>query len=276
MSVWFAALMGLVQGFTEFLPISSSGHLVLIQSFLGRDIEHDYMLFDVLLHFGTLVSVFICFWPDIRDMILEFFRLLGECIRGKFDLKKTPARHLMIMVIIATLPMIVVPLVNDYIEKLFSSPLLVGCMLFVTALILYIADLAGNGKKTVESATWKDALFVGVLQLVALVPGITRSGTTIMAGSVRGFKREFAVKFAFLMSIPVILGANVFTIKGAVTQGFDTALLLPYIVGVLCAALAGIAAIAIVRYIARRKNYRGFSIYCCCAGALAIVLSLIL
>ncbi|MDY3286081.1 MAG: undecaprenyl-diphosphate phosphatase [Eubacteriales bacterium] len=276
MSAWFAALMGIVQGLTEFLPISSSGHLVLLQSFLGADIEHDYMLFDVLLHFGTLISVFICFWPDIRDMIVEFFRLIGDLFRGKPDLNKTPARRMMIMVVLATVPMLIVPLVNDKIEALFSKPLLVGVMLFVTAIILYIADRTRYGKKTAATAGFKDAFIVGCLQLIALIPGISRSGTTIMGCSVRGFKRDFSVKFAFLMSIPVILGANIFTVKDALAQGFDMALLFPYIIGVLCAALSGIAAISLVRFIANRKSYRPFSVYCVCAGALAIVLSIVL
>ncbi|MEA4824033.1 MAG: undecaprenyl-diphosphate phosphatase [Clostridiaceae bacterium] len=276
MSAWFAALMGIVQGLTEFLPISSSGHLVLLQNFLGADIEHDYVLFDVLLHFGTLISVFLCFWPDIRDMIVEFFRLLGDLFRGKPDLNKTPARRMMIMVVLATIPMVVVPLVDDRIEALFASPFLVGVMLFVTAIILYIVDRARNGKKTAATASWKDALIVGCLQLIALIPGISRSGTTIMGCSVRGFKRDFSVKFAFLMSIPVILGANIFTIKDALAEGIDTAMILPYIIGVLCAALAGIAAISMVRFIANRKSFRPFSIYCVCAGALAIVLSFVL
>ncbi|MBE6931499.1 MAG: undecaprenyl-diphosphate phosphatase [Ruminococcaceae bacterium] len=276
MSIWFAAFMGLVQGLTEFLPISSSGHLVIFQNLLGQNIEHNHMLFDVLLHFGTLVSVFVCFWSDIKEMVLEFIRFLRELTRGEFDLNKTPHRRMMIMILIATVPMVIVPFINDFVEGLFSSPLLVGFMLFITAAFLVISDLHRRGKKTAADATWTDALVIGLLQLVAIIPGITRSGTAIMGGSVRGFKRSFAVKFSFLMSIPVIIGANIFTIADAFSEPFDPSLILPYLIGIVVAALSGIGAISLVRFISSRKTYRPFVFYTIGAGLLTIILSLIL
>jgi len=182
----------------------------------------------------------------------------------------------MIMILIATIPMVVVPFFNDYVEGLFSSPILVGCMLFVTAAFLFVTDQHRKGKKTAADATWLDALSVGLWQLVAIIPGITRSGTAIMGGSLRGFKRSFAVKFSFLMSIPVIVGANIFTISDALAEPFDPSLILPYLIGIVVAAGSGIAAISLVRYISSRKSYRPFVLYTCGAGLLTIILSLIL
>ena len=271
MSVWFAALMGLVQGLTEFLPVSSSGHLVLIHSWFGADIEHDYMLFDILLHLGTLVSVFICFWPDIKALILEFIRFVPDLLSGKPQINKNPVRRMGIMLIIATLPMVIMPFINDKIEVLFTSPQIVGLMLLVTSVMLLVGDRLGGGKKKAATATWKDALIIGIMQLFAVIPGISRSGTAMTGGKIRGFTQKFAVKFSFLMSIPVIIGANIFSIADALQESFDPALLLPYGVGIVIAAISGICAIQMVRMIARKTNFRAFSIYCAILGIITII-----
>ena len=274
MSVWFAALMGLIQGLTEFLPVSSSGHLVLIHSWFGADIEHDYMLFDILLHLGTLVSVFICFWPDIKALILEFIRFVPDLLHGKPQINKNPVRRMGIMIIIATLPMVIMPFINDKVEILFTSPKIVGVMLLVTAVLLYIGDRLGGGQKKAATATWRDALIIGLMQLVAVIPGISRSGTAITGGKLRGFTQKFAVKFSFLLSIPVIIGANIFSIADALQESFDASLILPYSVGIFVAAVSGICAIQTVRMIARKTNFHAFSIYCAILGVVTIVLGL--
>jgi len=275
MTVWLAALMGLIQGLTEFLPVSSSGHLVLVQSVLGTDVEHNYILFDVLLHFGTLISVFICYWQDIKELVLEFIELVKDIISGKPNINKNPTRRMIIMLLIATAPMVTVPLFNDYIESAFTSTLFVGFMLLITAILLVWADISGRKKKTSANASWKDALVVGLTQLVAVLPGISRSGSAIASGMVRGFDRQFAVKFSFIMSIPVIIGANVFTIADAVKESFDTSMILPYAVGIIIAMISGIAAIRFVKSLAQKRNFKPFAIYCSAMGLLTIILSLI-
>lgn len=273
MTILEAAILGLVQGLTEFLPVSSSGHLTLLQAMFG--IEEQGLLFSVLLHFGTLISVFICFWRDIVEMIREFFYLLRDIARGKANPNKTPMRRQMLMVVIATVPMIAAVFVNDVIENLFTSPLLVGFMLLITATLLTVTDLHGFGRKDVSTASWRDALIIGVMQLVAIVPGISRSGTVLTGGALRGFSRGFAVKFAFIMSIPVILGANIFSVADAIREGLDPALIMPCIVGVLVATLAGIAAIKFMNMLIKRRNFRPFVVYCALAGVITIGASLL-
>ncbi len=274
MSLWLAALMGLVQGLTEFLPVSSSGHLVLIQTWLGTDIEHNYMLFDVLLHLGTLVSVFVCFWSDIRELIVEFFRFIPDLCHGKPQINKNPTRRMIFMILIATAPMVIMPFINDKIDFLFSSPIIVGFMLLVTALLLWVGDRVKQGTKDASNSTWYDALLVGLMQLVAVIPGISRSGTAITGGRFRGFSREFAVKFSFILSIPVIVGANIFSISDAIAEGFDMSLLLPYALGVVIAAVSGILAIKMVRYITKKSNFHVFSIYCTIVGIITVLTGL--
>lgn len=273
MTIWEAVVLGLVQGLTEFLPVSSSGHLTLLQAVFG--IEEQGLLFSVLLHFGTLVSVFICFWRDIVEMIREFFYLIRDLARGKANVNKTPMRRQMIMVLLATVPMVAAVFLNDYIESLFTSTLLVGFMLLITAALLVVTDMHGFGRKDASTATWRDALIIGAMQLVAIVPGISRSGTVLAGGALRGFSRAFAVKFAFIMSIPVILGANVFSVVDAVREGLDPAMVMPCIVGVLVAMIAGIAAIKFMNMLVKRRSFRPFVIYCALIGVVTIAASLL-
>ncbi len=273
MNIWEAIVLGAVQGVTEFLPVSSSGHLALFQALFG--IEEQGLLFSVLLHLGTLISVFLCYWRDIAGMIREFFALIRDLIHGRANANKTPMRRQMLMVLLATVPMVLAVLVNDYVESIFTSTLVVGIMLILTAVLLVVADLHGFGRKDAATATWKDALIVGCMQLVAIIPGISRSGTVLTGGALRGFSRKFAVKFAFIMSIPVILGANIFSVADAVREGVDPSMVLPCIVGVLMAMLSGIAAIKFMNMLIRRRNFRPFVIYCTLAGLLTIVASLI-
>jgi len=271
MSVWLAAFMGLIQGLTEFLPVSSSGHLVLIHSLFGAAAEHNSMMFDILLHLGTLISVFICYWSDIKALILEFFQFVPDICHGKPQINKNPVRRMMIMILIATAPMVIMPFVKDYIEVFFNSPQIVGVMLLVTAALLFIGDRVPAGKKKAATASWFDALIVGFMQLVAVIPGISRSGTAITGGKLRGFTRSLSVKFSFLLSIPVIIGANVFSVVDAIQDGFDPSLIFPYIVGILFAAVSGIFAIRLVNLITKKNNFNVFSIYCAIVGVITII-----
>lgn len=275
MKVWEAIVLGLVQGVTEFLPVSSSGHLAIVQALFG--IEEQGLLFSVLLHLGTLISVFVCFWHDIVEMVREFFYLLRDLFhgKGKESLQRNPMRRQMLMVLIATVPMVLAVLVNDYVESVFTSTLFVGFMLIITAILLMVADVHGFGRKDASTATWKDALIVGAMQLIAILPGISRSGTVMTGGALRGFSRKYAVKFAFLMSIPVIIGANIFSVADAVREGIEPSMILPCIVGVVVAAIAGIAAIAFMNMLARRRSFRPFVFYCAIVGLITIVASLI-
>lgn len=272
MNILQAILLGLVQGLTEFLPVSSSGHLVLVQKLLGVNPETDFVLFSVLLHFGTLLAVVIAFWSDIRQLVIEFFRWIGD----GFKIRNQPYRRFLVMLLITIVPMFAVLPVKSYVEEAMSSTLLVGIMLLVTAALLFLSERFSHGRKTERDATWLDALVVGIMQCFAVMPGLSRSGTTMVGGLLRGFSREFAVRFAFIMSLPVILGANILEVGDALASSpvVPTPLYI-YIVGVLVALVSGLAAIKMVKFVAKRGNFRPFFVYCVLIGIVTIVLSFV-
>lgn len=280
MSVWFAAFLGLVQGVAEFLPISSSGHLSLFQNFFHMEnVEESQMLFDVLLHLGTLVAVIVAYWSDVRDVVKELVKIVADLFRGRkadHSLDQPAVRRLILMVIVATLPLFLAVLFDDVVETLYASTLFVGIALACTGCILFISDKIITGRKNERSATMLDALLVGCMQAVAILPGISRSGSTITAGLLRGFDRKFAVRFSFLLSIPAVLGANLLQVADAVKAGFDTALLPAYLVGMVVAGVSGYFAIRLVRLLMDKGRFGRFAYYCWAVGAATIVASLIL
>lgn len=271
MNAFHAILLGLVQGLTEFLPVSSSGHLTLVQTLFGLSTESSNMLFNVLLHFGTLLSVVVAFWSDIRELFVEFFRWIG----AGFRVQGQPYRRFIIMLLLSIVPMFAILPIKDTIENAFQSPLLVGCMLLVTALILYLSEKFPRGHKTEQNASYLDGFLVGVCQCFAVLPGLSRSGTTMIAGLSRGFQRDFAVRFAFIMSLPVILGANILEVGEAVATSASTGVpLYIYLIGIVTSMLSGLAAIKMVRFVARRGNFRPFVVYCAAIGLITILASL--
>lgn len=279
MSIYLSVIiLGLVQGLAEFLPISSSGHLVIFQSFLpGLDQIGKDMTLDVLLHLGTLIAVFVVYRKTIWNMIIEFFRMIGQIFSGKFKFRKANKYQLMcIFVIVATLPLFLVVFVSDFIESKMRNLLVVGIMLFITAALLFIADRSVKGKKQMKDMTVLHALKLGLFQMVATIPGLSRSGSTISAAINMGFDRQTAVEFSFIMAIPAVIGANILSLKDVFEQGFNTALIGPYIVGIVIAAITGIAAIKLVKYISRKDKFGWFSIYCIIAGIVSIVLYFVL
>ena len=277
MTYLLSILMGIIQGVAEFLPISSSGHLALFQTFFGMEtVEEKYMFFTVLLHFGTLISVCVVYWRDIADMIREFF--LGiAALMGRKDTGVTPppARRMVMLIIIATLPLFVMVLLQDAINQLFSNSIMVSCALIVTGFILFFSDRLAKGHKTARNATVADALIVGCGQALAVIPGLSRSGTTISVGMLRGFDRAFAVRFSFLLSLPAILGANVLEIKDAVEAGFPMEELPMYLVGVAVAAVVGYFAIRLVKSLADKGKFGKFAYYCWAVGLGSLIAGVI-
>lgn len=276
MSYLSAVILGLVQGIAEFLPISSSGHLAIFQKFFRlADVEHDHMFFDVLLHLGTLIAVFAAYRRDIADLIREFLRMLHLQSAPRHQRPDYPKRRMILMLILATLPLVLVLPVKDYVEGLYTNTFFIAAALIVTGGLLFLSDRFGRGGKDEKSIRIGDALFVGCAQAVAVVPGLSRSGTTIAAGMSRGFDRTFAVKFSFLLSIPAVLGANLLSLIDAVQAGFDSSLLPVYLVGVLVAMVSGYASIVLLRYIAGKGRFGGFAYYCWGAAIITLVFSLI-
>lgn len=265
-----AAFMGLLQGVTEFLPVSSSGHLSLFQNFFNGKAPDN--LFNVLLHFATLLAVCVVYRTDIRDMILEFFR----GIRALFSKEKAKgpvpdARRLVLMLVLGTLPLVLILPFKSKIEALGGSTLFIGCALLVTGLLLFFSDRMPRGKKTERTITVPDALIIGAAQALAVVPGLSRSGSTISAGLARRLDRPFAVRYSFLLSLPAVLGATLLELLDALELGVDPTLIPQYILGMVVAAVSGYFAIRLVDLLATKGKFGAFAYYCWAAGALAIL-----
>ena len=274
MSYLQAIILGLVQGIAEFLPISSSGHLKLCEKLLGLpNVETDYLLFDVLLHLGTLIAVFIVYRKVIGDILGELLSMLH--LRSGKSEPDIPKRRLIVMLIVSLLPLFVIFPFKDSLEKLGGNYLVIGIMLILTGLALYICDHLPNGKKTEKDMGIGDALFIGAAQALAVIPGLSRSGMTISAGSARGLDRSYAVQFSFLMSIPTILAAVLLELVDAMKAGVDSSLLPKYLVGVVIAALSGIGAMKFLQFIAQKKKFGGFAYYCWGVGIISMFLFLI-
>ncbi len=272
MNIWlFAVISGILQGIAEFLPISSSGHLSLLQNLGMQNMES--MVFDVMLHLGTLAAVFIVYHKDIFPLIPAFFTMLGKVFKGKFKLSEaTVHERMVLMVIIATIPLVAVLPFNDYVKIIGETTWLVGAILIFNALMLFVSDRMVSGKVNGENIKPRNALVTGIFQMFAVLPGLSRSGSTITGGLTQGFKREYAVKFSFIMSIPAILGAAVVEMPKAMNGGITNEQILPFIVGTLVAFVCGIASMKLLIYISRKSNFKIFSVYCFIVGALMIVL----
>ncbi|WP_295586871.1 undecaprenyl-diphosphate phosphatase [uncultured Oscillibacter sp.] len=275
MSLLSSVILGLIQGITEFLPISSSGHLAIAEHLLHTTGTEAPEFFDVLLHLGTLVAVFIAYWSDIRDMILELIAGARDLARRSTPNPVPPARRMILLIIVSTLPLFAVLPVKKLVEGLADNMYFVAGALLVTGCLLFASDRVKKGRKTEKSATLLDALIVGIGQAVATCPGISRSGTTITAGCFVGFDRKFAVRYSFLMSIPAILGANLLSLKDAFEVGIIWADVPVYLVGVVVAAVVGYACIRLLKMIAEKGRFGFFAYYCWIVGALTLIMTLV-
>ena len=265
-------LLGLIQGVAEFLPISSSGHLAIAQNLLHINAEVP-AFYDVLLHPGTLVAVFVAYWQDICDMVREFFCGIGDLVHHSTPTPVPPARRLILLIILGTLPLFAILPIKDTVEGLKSSMVFIGAALIVTGFLLFFSDRGRKGRKDARSATVLDVLVVGVSQAIATVPGISRSGMTITTGCFVGFERRFAVRFSFLLSIPAVLGANILSLKDALTGGVDWSQLPVYLAGVVVAAVSGYLCIRLLKMIADKGRFGAFAYYCWAAGLATLILN---
>ena len=275
MSIWlFAVISGIIQGLAEFLPISSSGHLSLFQNFFGM--KEIPMAFDVLLHLGTLAAVFIVYHKDIFPLIPAFFTMLGKVFKGKFKLSQaTVHERMVLMVLIATVPLVAIVPFTDSVDHLGKISWAIGAILIFNGFMLFVSDKISSGKINAENVKPRNALVAGLFQLCAVLPGLSRSGSTITGGLSQGFNREYAVKFSFIMSIPAILGAAVSEIPDLIGgTSVPSEHIMPYILGTVVAFISGIAAMKLLIYISRKSNFKIFSCYCIAVGILVIVLDL--
>ena len=274
MSVFTSILLGLIQGIAEFLPISSSGHLAIAQNLLGLNAEIPEF-FDVLLHLGTLLAVFVAYWQDIKDMVREFFSGVSDIAHHRTPTPVPPARRLILLIIIGTLPLFAVLPIHKKVQGLSNSMGFIGGALIVTGFLLFACDLIRKGRKDERTATWLDAVIVGVGQAIATMPGVSRSGMTITAGCFTGFERRFAVRFAFLLSIPAVLGANILSLKDALEAGIDWSQVPVYLVGVITAAVVGYLCIRLLKMIADKGRFGSFAYYCWAVGVVTLVIGTI-
>ena len=276
MTVLNAIILGLIQGIAEFLPISSSGHLSILNNLFAMNTTEDgHMFFDVLLHLGTLFSVCVVYWQDIVQMFYEVISFLNMGPMAGERRAHYPAARLFFMIVLATLPLFLIVPINDMMEGLYYKSVFIGVMLVLTGCILYIADKMQQGRKTEKNMSMLDALIIGLCQAVATIPGLSRSGTTITAGLATGLRRDFAVKFSFLLSIPAAFGANILTFAKAMRDGVDWSCLPAYLVGTVVAILSGIASISLLKHIASKGKFGGFAYYCWVVGVLSIILTVI-
>jgi len=266
--IYQAIILGVVQGLSEFLPISSSGHLLLVPWLAGWD-ELDPSIkksFDVALHLGTLVAVVGYFWRDVSTYVVEGTKLV-------FDRKVPPTTDgkLAWLFVLATLPAAAVgALFEDQIDTRLGTPVIIGISLIGFGVLLAIADRS-LGRRKVEDFRAKDALLVGAAQALALNPGTSRSGITMTAGRFLGFDREAAVRISFVMSIPVIFGAVVFKLGGLVSDGIPDGLLVPLIVGIITSCLAGLLAVWGTLKIVRTSSFMPFVIYRIALGIVVLI-----
>lgn len=269
-----AVILGLVQGLAEFLPISSSGHLALLQNIFG--VKGDQVLFfTVLLHVGTLISVFIIYWRDICELIVELFLTIKDLCTGKgLRLAERPVRKLGVMIIVATIPTALIGLLfNDIFNGLYLSLLAIGIGFLITGVLMFLAERMGSAHKGIEKMNFRNAVFIGVLQGIAIYPGISRSGSTLVGGLTTGLERTFAVKFAFLISIPSILGSVVLELPDAIKEGIDPQLIGPILAGMAVAAVSGFIAIKTMIQIVSKKKLSYFSYYVWALGIFTIAYS---
>lgn len=268
-----AIILGLVQGVTEFLPVSSSGHLKIFGALLNRDLEGS-LSFDIMLHVGTLLAVLIVYWKDVWELIVNFFGMIKDLCRGKgLRLAEYPYRRLLLMLIVASIPAMIGGLfIKDYVEQI---PIwAVGLCLFVTAFLMIWHDRMPRGKKSATELTGKDAIITGIFQMFALLPGISRSGSTIVGATSRRVKREDAVKFSFLLSLIAIGGSAVLEIPDVIKEGASGAWG-DYVLGMIVAAVSGFFAIKFLIAMTKKASLSVFGYYCAAMGVFALVFGLL-
>lgn len=255
MSIFQAIMMGVIQGIGEFLPISSSGHLVLAPWLFDWDVPG--LTFDVALHMGTLAAVLLYFWKD-------WMELFKAAITGRNREK----RKLFWYLVLASIPAAVIGLsLKDILETVFRSPLVVGVMLIVFAILLYVADRRKQ-IRSLDSMNVGDAILIGSAQALALIPGVSRAGITMTAARWFSFTREEAARFSFLLSTPVILGAGVLELSGINPAEIN----LPFIIGVVVSAIVGILSISLLLKFLRTFSFKVFVVYRILLGTLIIIL----
>ena len=286
MDILKSVLLGIIQGITEFLPVSSSGHLAIFQKIFGLDAGSS-ILFDVMLHIGTLLVVFFVYREDIGRMIIEFFGMIGDIfvnlklligsrkqrIKPKYrKIVRNNYRKFVLLILVSTIPTAIMGFAGKKMIADASDTLIVpGLCLILTGLLLLIADRRSSGTKIPKDMFWRDAVIIGIAQGFAILPGLSRSGTTITACLLLGLDRTFAVKYSFILSIPAILGAAVLELKDVGGEILNGPVIAGYAAGMAAAAVTGFLCFRLLLSVVRKKKASYFAWYCFAAGTAAII-----
>lgn len=290
MDILNAIIQGIIQGITEFLPVSSSGHLAIYQHFFG-DTSTSGAMFSVMLHVGTLFAVCLVYRKTIGALIMEFCRMIKDIFTGKFSFKgMNVERRTIFMMIIscAMLFVMFIPVGNgenikDCIEKVADQKnhpellWIIGVMLILTALLMMLAHRVTSNaeRKTRDCANVKDSVIIGLSQALAVFPGLSRSGTTTATALSLGLEKSYATQYSFVLSIPVVAAAALLEFKDALEiEGMGSIEWLPTIIGIVVAAVVGIVAIKTFIWLIKKNRYIIFSYYCAVMGALVIAVSI--
>lgn len=284
MSLLEAILMGIIQGVTEFLPVSSSGHLALFKILF--DVEDVGLLFDVILHLGTLIAIFAVYYKDLWKMIREGFAILADVCRnigiffsnvskkekgGYYRVICNGYRKFVMLVIVSTIPTGIIGVLDaGLVEKASKLLIVPGICLILTSMLLLLADHCKGGEKMPRQVTYSNAFMIGIAQGVATMPGLSRSGTTIAACLLSGFNRKFAVKYSFIMSIPAVLGSLVFELSDLADVSFTSTEIAYYLIGMAVAAIVGYICIKAMLYVVRQKRFTVFAVYCLLVGIISV------
>lgn len=269
-----AIILGAVQGISEFLPISSSGHLVIVPHLLGVQTG---LAFDTILHVGTLVAIFTFFWKDIVNLIKGFIVSIIDLTDGKDrfmkDLGEIPEVRFVWLIIIGTIPTgIIGLLLKDAIETIFRGTVFVGIFLIITGIILYYSERHSSGHTTEKDMSFKQALTIGICQGLAVFPGISRSGSTIASGLCLGLNREYAARYSFLLSVPAVVGAALVQVKDIAVLDVSTTVL---VAGFLSSVIFGYLSIKLLMKMIEGWSLDIFAYYCWIVGILTAILSIV-
>lgn len=268
MTLFEAIIQGIIQGLTEFLPVSSSGHLSIYQHFTGISGESS-AFFSIALHVGTLLSMFIAFRKTIGALILEFFNMIGDLFKGRYQINMNPNRKMIKMLFLAFLPMLAVVFLKDFYAAFSADDDIVveGVCLMLTGMLIFLGEKYGNGRKTAKNMTGTDALAVGIMQAIAPMPGLSRSGSTVAVGRMRGLTKEYAITFSFILGIPAVMGAAVLEIPEVLQNGLSVDPMV-LMVGVLVSCVVGLFAIGLLKWLMANDKFMLFSYYTLIAGTL--------
>ena len=286
MSILQAIILGIVQGIAEFLPVSSSGHLAIVQNIFHIETDGG-LFFDVMLHLGTLVAIFVVYRKDILRMIIETLNMCGDIF---YNLKsyiqnqrsysalryrkivKNNYRKFVVLVLVSTIPTGVIGYMGRHLVEKASATLIVpGICLILTSVLLIVSEMAPDGKKIPRDISYGSGFLIGAAQGCATLPGLSRSGTTIAACMMSGYDRRFAVRYSFIMSIPAILGAALVEIKDIGREGLSGGMVLNGLIGAVVAGCVGYVCIKTMLSVVRKKKFKGFAIYCFVVGVIAII-----